>query len=114
MTSLAHVKQAITQDMNNIVFISSETCSICHVDEPKVRKIAETNGITFHHLDIIQEPELTGLFSVMTVPAVLVYHNGKEVARQARFIDFRSLEELLQQLPKDFQTTDYQSLFSEL
>lgn len=59
----------------------------------------------------MQEPELAGIFEVLTVPAVLVYHEGKEIARQARFIDFNSLEKLLKQLPKDSETTDYQTLF---
>lgn len=45
------------------------------------------------------------------MPAVLVYHNGKEVARQARFIDFKSLEKLLQQLPEETEAIDYQELF---
>lgn len=113
MATLASVKQAITAEMNNIVFISSETCSICHVDAPRVKKLAETNAIAFHQLDIMHEPELAGFFEVLTVPAVLVFHKGKEVSRQARFIDFHSLEELLQQLPTDSKITDYQSLFSE-
>lgn len=111
MDNLTKVQDAITQNLNNIVFISSKTCSICHVDEPKARKLAEDYKIPFHHLDIMQEPELAGVFEVLTVPAVLIYHEGKEIARQARFIDFHSMEKLLQQLPKDTKTTDYQSLF---
>ncbi|MDU5336995.1 thioredoxin family protein [Enterococcus sp.] len=111
MERLTAVKKALTDQLNNIVFISSETCSICHVDEPKARSLAEDYEIPFHHLDIMQEPELAGVFEVLTVPAVLIYHEGKEIARQARFIDFRSMEKLLQQLPKDAETTDYQSLF---
>lgn len=111
MKKLASVRDAIRNDYNNVVFISSETCSICHVDEPKARKLAEANDVPFHHLDIMQEPELAGVFEVLTVPAVLVYHEGKEIARQARFIDFTSLEKLLKQLPKDSETTDYQTLF---
>lgn len=111
MKNLTTVQESITNKTNNVVFISSESCSICHVDEPKARKLAKDYDIPFHHLDIIQEPELAGTFEVLTVPAVLVYHNGKEIARQARFIDFRSLENLLQQLPKDSETTDYQNLF---
>lgn len=112
MERLNAVKEALNNQTNTIVFISSENCSICHVDEPKVRKIAEDNAISFHHLDIVQQPELAGFFEVLTVPAVLVYHEGKEVARQARFIDFTSLENLLEQLPKDSGAPDYQSLFS--
>lgn len=111
MEKLTTVKQAINNTTNTIVFISSETCSICHVDEPKARKLAEDYKIPFHHLDIMQEPELAGAFEVLTVPAVLIYHEGKEIARQARFIDFHSMEKLLQQLPKNTETTDYQSLF---
>lgn len=111
MDNLTKVQDAITKNPNNIVFISSETCSICHVDEPKARKLAEEYNIPFQHLDIMQEPELTGFFEVLTVPAVLIYHEGKEIARQARFIDFHSMENLLQQLPKETEPTDYQALF---
>ncbi|MGM0166168.1 hypothetical protein IGI39_001125 [Enterococcus sp. AZ135] len=111
MNHLTSVQESLIDETNNVVFISSATCSICHVDEPKARELAENYDIPFHHLDIMQEPELAGFFEVLTVPAVLVYHNGKEIARQARFIDFKSMEGLLQQLPKDSETPDYQSLF---
>lgn len=111
MNDLTTVQQAIANETNNIVFISSETCGVCHVDEPKARKIAEANNIPFYHLDIMQEPELAGVFEVLTVPAVLVYHEGKEIARQARFIDFKSMEKLLQQLPSESKATDYEKLF---
>lgn len=112
MNDLTTVRQAIENETNSIVFISSETCSVCHVDEPKARKLAETYGVPFYHLDIMQEPELAGVFEVLTVPAVLVYHEGKEVSRQARFIDFKSMDQLLQQLPKDSEATDYEALFN--
>lgn len=111
LETLETVKHAITNKINTIVFISSETCSICHVDEPKARKLAEDYDMPFYHLDIIQEPELASFFEVLTVPAVLVFHDGKEISRQARFIDFHSMEKLLQQVPTDTDTIDYQSLF---
>ncbi|MBO0451221.1 thioredoxin family protein [Candidatus Enterococcus murrayae] len=112
MKNLSTVQKALTEETNNVVFISSESCSICHVDEPKARKLAEDYNISFHHMDIMHEPRLAGFFEVLTVPAVLVYHDGKEIARQARFIDFKSLEKLLQQLPKDSKATDYQNVFT--
>ncbi len=111
MENLTTVKKSLASETNSIVFISSETCSICHVDAPKAKALAESYKIPFHHLDIVQDPELSGFFEVLTVPAVLIYHNGKEVARQARFIDFKSLEKLLQQLPEETEAIDYQELF---
>lgn len=114
MKTLETVQEAIKKNTNNIVFISSETCSICNVDEPKARNLAESYDVPFYHLDIMHEPELAGFFEVLTVPAVLVYHEGKEVGRQARFIDFHTLENLLQQLPKQEEQIDYQALFDEL
>ena len=103
MENLTTVKKSLASETNSIVFISSETCSICHVDAPKAKALAESYKIPFHHLDIVQDPELSGFFEV--------YHNGKEVARQARFIDFKSLEKLLQQLPEETEAIDYQELF---
>ena len=112
METLAAFQAALKDQTNTIAFISSENCSVCHVDEPKARKLAEEFEIPFYHLDIMQEPELAGFFEVLTVPAVLVYHEGKEIARQARFIDFHTLGKLVQQLPKQSEETDYQTLFN--
>ncbi|MFC4771847.1 thioredoxin family protein [Enterococcus hermanniensis] len=111
MDRLANVQSDLTNQINTIVFISSPTCSICHVDEPKVRQLAADYHIPFYHLSIIEDPELAGFFEVLTVPAVLIYHEGKEVARQARFIDFNNLEKLLIELPKNNLPTDYEALF---
>lgn len=113
MDRLTTVQHALEHQTNNLVFISSQNCGVCHADEPKARELARKHAIYFYHLDIVEEPALAGYFEVLTVPALLVYHQGKEVARQARFIDFHALEKILLQLPKDPEAIDYQSLFKE-
>ncbi|MEG1503232.1 MAG: thioredoxin family protein [Enterococcus sp.] len=111
MDRFATVQSNLKDQLNAVVFISSPTCSICHVDEPKVRQLATDYHIPFYHLDSVEDPELAGFFEVLTVPAVLVYHEGKEIARQARFIDFKNLEKRFAELPMDTLPTDYESLF---
>lgn len=76
-----------------------------------MRGIAEKHQIPYYHLDIMEEPELASYFEVLTVPAVMVYHQGQEALRQARFIGHHQIKELLERLPQDDEPTDYDQLF---
>lgn len=58
------------------------------------------------------EPDLAGCFEVLTVPAVLIFHGGREVLRQARFLQIKEIEHILQQLPKELVDFDYNDLFN--
>ncbi|GCF92268.1 hypothetical protein NRIC_01590 [Enterococcus florum] len=65
----------------------------------------------YYHLDILDEPELSGYFEVLTVPAVLIYYSGQEILRQARFLDYQEIEKRIMQLPDQPDLSDYSTLF---
>jgi hypothetical protein len=48
--------------------------------------------------DLSLLPEIGGQFSVFTIPGILVFLNGKEVVREARFISMEQLETQLNRL----------------
>lgn len=66
----------------------------------------------YFHLDIMTEPDLASYFEVLTVPAILIFHDGREVLRQARFLQMKEIEHILQQLPKESADVDYNDLFN--
>lgn len=76
-----------------------------------MRGLAEQYQLPYFHLDIMKEPDLASFFEVLTVPAVMIYHEGREVLRQARFLQFEGIEGILAQLPKKNDELDYSKLF---
>ncbi|MCC5889165.1 MAG: thioredoxin family protein [Alkalibacterium sp.] len=96
--SLEEVKSVIEQNELVFVFLYGEHCSVCHGVLPQVKPIVEKHKqIKTVQADVEHIPELSGEFTVFTVPVILLFFNGKEVLRMARFIE---MEKLSQQLKK--------------
>ncbi|QAS51989.1 thioredoxin [Halobacillus litoralis] len=82
----------------SIVFVSRPGCSVCHGLLPQVENLLELYPqIEARQVNADEIPQIAGRFSVMTVPAVLIYSKGKELFRKARFVP---IGELNQQLAK--------------
>ncbi|MBN9656273.1 thioredoxin family protein [Halobacillus sp. GSS1] len=82
----------------SIVYVSRPGCSVCHGLLPQVESLLkEYPDIESRHVNADEVPQVAGEFSVMTVPAVLIYSEGKELFRKARFVP---IGELNQQLAK--------------
>lgn len=113
MTTLKEVQSAIAAEETVIVFISSRDCSICHADEPRVRALAEKTQLPYYHLDVFDEPALASVFEVLTVPAVLIFHQGREWRRQARFIEINKLAAEFKNLTALDESTSYEELFKK-
>ena len=111
--TLNKVQTAITNQPTVVVFISSRTCSICHADEPRVRALAADFKLSYYQLDIMDEPALASVFEVLTVPAVLIFHQGKEWSRQARFIEFNQLTADFEALAAASTPVNYEDLFKK-
>ncbi|MCT9925466.1 thioredoxin family protein, partial [Enterococcus faecalis] len=63
------------------------------------------------HLDALETPEVASKFEVLTAPVVLIFHQGKEVFRQARFIDFKKIRYLLDELTAEDDSLSYEEIF---
>lgn len=80
----------------SFVYISREDCSVCHVLLPKLKKLSEKYlDADFVEIDLEVIPQAAGEFSVFSIPALIVYSEGKELYRGARFFNMGELEEKL-------------------
>lgn len=98
MISYENLIEVLKQEEIALVYASSPTCSVCHVDYPKVKEIADRLKIMSYHVDVEKMPMAAGQLSLFSVPTVILYYKGKEYHRQARIIDFRELEYRMQQI----------------
>lgn len=93
-----NIQAFIKETHLSLVYISQPNCSVCHSLLPQVEEVLKNfPSIKSIHIDAYQVPEVAAEFSVMTVPAVLVFNEGRELFRKARFVP---IEELHQELTK--------------
>jgi thioredoxin-like negative regulator of GroEL len=110
-TNLPEALTAIQEQKNVLIYISTQNCTVCHAVLPKVEKMLEAYDMPAYHFDATETPEVASRFEVLTAPAVLVFNQGKEVLRQARFIDFEKLKTMLDQLTEEESVITYEDLF---
>jgi len=80
-----------------LLYMKSEGCSVCVADFPKVKEIADKNNYTSFYIQADEMAEAVGQLNLYTAPVVILFYNGKEIHRQARFIDFSELDYRIKQ-----------------
>lgn len=103
--------QSALQEPVSILYISMPDCSVCVAVKPRLEKLAQDLAVPLYQMDAFEVPEVAGEFQVMTAPAVLVFSKGKELQRQARFINFEKISSLVEDLQASDTSVDYETLF---
>lgn len=85
-----------------LIYVHTNHCGICLADLPRVEELAKKHNFPMFVIDPAEMPILRGQWSLFTVPAVLLFLEGKEMHRQARIIDFKELEYRMVQLKEAF------------
>lgn len=81
-----------------LVFISAPDACACRADLPRTADLCDALTFPAVHVDAAAAPEASGQLGVFTAPAVLLFKDGREYHRQARFIDFSELEKRMREL----------------
>ncbi|SDJ50175.1 thioredoxin family protein [Salimicrobium halophilum] len=99
LDNLEEARRIINNEKLSLVYISQPACSVCHGLKPQVEELLESYpDIKAVHLDASEIPEISGEFQVFTVPVVLVYSEGRELIREARFVPVGELDHQLNKL----------------
>jgi len=93
LTSYQQILDRIQSERAALFYLSFPSCGVCKSIQPKVIKLAADNfpELRLYYVDIEAVPEASGQLSVFTVPAVLVYFEGKEMVREARNFGIQDL-----------------------
>jgi thiol-disulfide isomerase/thioredoxin len=91
--------QSILDEINHntlfLVFVKSNSCSVCEAVLPKIELLVTKQNTESAVIAIEDIPEFSGQFLVLTAPAILIFEGGKEVFRQARFLQIEKIEKEL-------------------
>ena len=100
--SMKALKEQFNRHPLCLLYFGSESCSVCHDVKPKVESMLsrypQTAGFS---CSTERFPEIAGQLVIFTVPAVLLFHENREIFRTARMIDFQGLEAMIQKYSSD-------------
>jgi thioredoxin-like negative regulator of GroEL len=88
--------QNLTKEHAAVIFyLSTPECNVCKVLKPKVIEMLKNDfrQIHFYYIDLNEAKEISGQLSVLSVPTILVYFEGKEMIRVSRIIHLKELRE---------------------
>ncbi|MBZ4662668.1 MAG: thioredoxin protein [Caloramator sp.] len=98
LSTLDSIKNFTKENTMCIVYFSSEACSVCHALYPKIEEVL-TNypNIKLSKVEISDVPEAAGEYSIFSFPTLLIFIDGKEIARKSRII---SIDDFLATIDK--------------
>ena len=77
----------------SLFYLSKTKCGVCSSLKPKIINIANKyNNLKQYYINLENDKTIAGQYSIFTVPAVLVYAEGKEVIREARYMSINEVE----------------------
>lgn len=101
--TIEEVHTFINENKYAFVYVSRPDCGVCHAVLPQVRELLEDfPDVKMIRVDAEKIPAVAGAFSVLTVPALLLFAEGKEMIRKARFVVMAELEHQIAQLTENY------------
>ena len=91
--SYGAIKKLIRENEMVLVYFGSESCGVCIAVKPRIEEILKNYpGIKCIEVDVDKSIGAAGEYNVFTIPVILLFINGKETIREARFISIQDLE----------------------
>lgn len=99
ITSLTKMEEIINNETFAFFYITQPNCSVCHGLQPQIEQIMEKfPKIKTYHIDALAVPEISGQYSLFSAPVLLLYVDGKETIREARFVQTEKLTQNLEKI----------------
>ena len=88
--------EILKQKRFSFIYLTTQNCNVCKILQPKLRDLASKfKGSEFHLIDLDVLKEASGYFMAFSVPAFLVYSEGKELLRESRLMNIDEIEDKL-------------------
>ncbi|MCA0987698.1 thioredoxin family protein [Guptibacillus algicola] len=102
--SLQGALSSIQDEKLFFLYLYGTNCSVCHALLPQVEEVLEDYPeIQRAKLNVHDVPEAAGEFSVFTIPVLLLYVEGKETIREARFVNMDSFAASIERITTLFK-----------
>lgn len=80
-----------------LLYFGSGSCGVCRAVEPKLKDIlADFPSLAAGKVDVEEAANTAAAYSIFTIPAIMVFAEGKEVIRAARHFSLEDLKARIQ------------------
>ena len=101
-------EKLIQQDQIVCIYISGKECGVCGAVKPKIEKLLEDfPQVRSWYADLDENPEIAGQYSVFSIPALLLFVQGRETVRYARYF---SIDEVRSSIQRYYSLLELDSL----
>lgn len=95
--------QELQDDIQNstmlLAYFSAPDCGVCTALKPKVLEILEDYPeIESRYIDVRDQMEAAAQHSIFTIPGILLFAEGRESIREARFVHVDDLRDRIDRL----------------
>jgi thioredoxin-like negative regulator of GroEL len=94
------IKKNINENAAVMLLFTDGSCNVGDALSPKLQQLVadEFSELTLIEINVRLLPEVKGEFNVFVIPTVLVFFDGKETIRHARFINVEQLKKEIKRL----------------
>jgi thiol-disulfide isomerase/thioredoxin len=86
------IKELVGNSEMVLVYFGGNNCNVCNVMKPKVQELLkEYPKIKSAQVDVEKSVEPSAAYNIFTIPAILIFIEGKEIIREARHISMQDL-----------------------
>lgn len=98
ISGIEEYRAKIGQEQSFLLFVKTDNCSVCEGLRPQVEAFENDYNLPFLLANAAEIPELAGQLMLFTAPVVLLFRQGKEIHRYARFVPIEELRRRLDEL----------------
>ena len=90
------LNELITNDEMLLVYFGDENCNVCVAIKPKLEEILKKYpNIKSVQIDVEKSIQIAASYNIFTIPAILLFIEGKETMREARYISMQNTDNVL-------------------
>lgn len=99
LTSIQLANEFIQRHTLAFLYVSSTDCGVCHALQPQIQKVMmKYPEIQLGAIDVQEVKEVAESFSIFTAPVLLLFVEGKEYVREARFVHLDLFDEKIHKI----------------
>lgn len=90
-------QEVLESDLPVLVDFYADWCGPCKMMAPNIARLAESyNGkLKVGKVNVDENSGLAIKYGIMSIPTVILFKNGQEVAKNIGYLDFDSLEQMV-------------------
>jgi len=94
INSKKELRKVIDDNNMAVVYFGSNLCGVCGALKPKIKELLiNYPKIIAVQVDVEKSQEIAAAYNIFTIPGILLFIDGKEAVREARFISVKTLDD---------------------